>query len=115
MCPVLVSEYLFRGLRVLPYCIVYGNPWPGRGKVYLGSLVVYLHRAVYLKAELAYELFGQIHQVFEGGVCLVELEHRELGVVHGGDALVPEVPVYLEYALQARHDQSLQIKLRGYI
>ncbi len=45
-------------------------------------------------------------------VGLVELEHRELGVVARGDAFVPEVAVDLEDFLQAAHGEALQVQLR---
>ncbi len=53
------------------------------------------------------------HQVVVVGVGLVELEHGELGVVPGADALVAEVAVDLVDAVEASDDQSLQVQLRG--
>ena len=53
-----------------------------------------------------------VHQVVIVRVGLVELEHRELGVVLGADALVAEVAVDLVDAVKAADDQPLQIKLR---
>ena len=46
------------------------------------------------------------------GVGLVELEHGELGIVPGGQALVAEVAVDLEHPLEAAHHQALQVQLR---
>ena len=45
-------------------------------------------------------------------VGLVELEHRELGIVLGRDPLVAEVAVDLVDPLEAADDQPLQIQLR---
>ena len=44
-------------------------------------------------------------------VRLVPLEHRELGVVLGREALVAEVLADLVDALQAAHDQALEVEL----
>src|SRR3546814_17017991 len=44
-------------------------------------------------------------------VRLVELEHRELGVVAGGEALVPEHPPDLEHPLEAADREALQVEL----
>ena len=51
------------------------------------------------------------HQVLVRRVGLVELEHRELGVVPGRDPLVAEVAVDLVDALDAADDQPLQVEL----
>jgi len=45
-------------------------------------------------------------------IGLIELEHGELGVVLGADALVAEVAVDLVDAVEAADYQPLQIKLR---
>ena len=45
------------------------------------------------------------------GVGLVELEHGELGVVAGRQALVAEDPADLEDLLEAAHHQPLQVQL----
>jgi hypothetical protein len=45
------------------------------------------------------------------GVRLVELEHRELGVVRAVDPLVPEVVPDLVHALEPAHDQPLEVQL----
>ena len=70
-------------------------------------------RAVDLHRDELHQLFGQIHQVVIVRVCLVELEHGELGVVLGGDALVAEVAIDLVDAIQAADDQALEVKLRS--
>ena len=52
-----------------------------------------------------------IHRVAVVGVGLVPLEHRELGVVLVGDALVAEVLADLVDALEAADDQALEVEL----
>ncbi len=47
------------------------------------------------------------------GVGLIPLDHRELGVVLGGEALVAEVLAELVHALQTTHDQALEVQLGG--
>ena len=56
---------------------------------------------------------GQVHHVVVVGEGLVRLEHRELGVVPGVDALVAEHPPDLEHPLQAADDQPLEVQLQG--
>ena len=58
------------------------------------------------------QLLGHRHQLLVVGVGLVELQHRELGVVLRRDPLVPEVAVDLEDLLDAADRQPLQVQLR---
>ncbi|EXI72116.1 MAG: hypothetical protein AW07_03392 [Candidatus Accumulibacter sp. SK-11] len=64
-----------------------------------------------LARALAQQPFGEVHQLPVLRVRLVELHHRELGVVARADALVAEVAVDLENPLQATDDQPLEIEL----
>src|SRR5579871_5381056 len=57
------------------------------------------------------ELFGEAHEVVVVGIGLVELEHGELGVVAGADALVAEVAVDLVDAVEASDDEALEVEL----
>ena len=57
-------------------------------------------------------LLGQRHQLTILAVGLVELEHRELGVVLRGDPLVAEVAVDLVDPLETADRQPLEIQLR---
>ena len=52
-----------------------------------------------------------LHRVAVVGVRLVPLEHRELGLVLVRDALVAEVLADLVDALEAAHDQPLEVEL----
>ena len=56
-------------------------------------------------------LLGHVHQLAVLAVGLVELEHRELGVVLRRDPFVPEVAVDLVDALDAADRQALQVEL----
>ena len=58
------------------------------------------------------QLFGHAHQRVIVGVGLVELHHRELGVVLRRNPLVPEVAVDLEHPLEAADREPLQVQLR---
>ena len=69
--------------------------------------------AVDIERDLLEKLLGEVHQVVVVGVGLVELEHGELGVVAGGDALVAEVAVDLVDAIEAADDQALEVELGG--
>ena len=57
-------------------------------------------------------LLGHHHQLVVIAVGLVELQHRELGIVLRRDPFVPEVPVDLVNPLEAADDEALQIELR---
>ena len=57
-------------------------------------------------------LLGHDHQLLIVAVGLVELEHRELGIVLRRDPFVPEVTVDLVDAFDAADRQPLQIELR---
>ena len=63
--------------------------------------------------DAAEQLLGEIHQLVVGRVGLVELKHRELGVVARAEPLVPEVPVDLEHPLEAADDEPLEVELGG--
>ena len=57
------------------------------------------------------ELLGAAHHVLAVGVGLVELEHRELGVVLVRDALVAEVLAELVDLLEPADDEPLEVEL----
>ena len=69
-------------------------------------------RAENLFCDLAHELLGQVHQIVIIPIRLVELEHRELGVMPRRDAFVAKIPVDRENFLEAADHQPLQIELR---
>ena len=68
--------------------------------------------AVYFCSYKGYKFLGQAHQVVVVCVGLVELQHRELGVVLGADAFIAEVAVDLVHAVEPTDYQPLQVKLR---
>ncbi len=53
---------------------------------------------------------ADVHDVVPVAEGLVQLDHRELGVVPGRDALVAEDPTDLEHALHAADDQPLEMQ-----
>ena len=57
------------------------------------------------------EALGELHHVVVVGERLVGLEHRELGVVAGVDALVAEDAADLEDPLEPADDQPLEVQL----
>ncbi len=62
---------------------------------------------------MGHELLDEHHDVAVVRIRLVELEHRELGVVPRGQPLVAEHPGDLEHPLKATHDEPLEIQLGG--
>jgi len=86
---------------------------PGRGEIDGLALVRKGRAPEQHRAEVGEHLLGQGHEVFVVGVGLVELQHGELGIVLGRDALVAEVAVDLVHAVQAAHHEALEIELGG--
>ena len=70
-----------------------------------------LERAGHRERARLHEIARDVHHRLVVGVGPVELEHRELGVVFPPHALVAEVPPDLVDALQAAHEQALQVQL----
>ena len=67
----------------------------------------------YVSGDLREQLIGQGHQRAIVAVRLVELQHRELGVVLGRDPLIAKIAVDLVHPLNPSDDQPLQIQLWG--
>jgi hypothetical protein len=76
------------------------------------ALVLDHAAAQHRERQFAQHLFGEIDQVAVVGIGRVELEHGELGVVARRQALVAEIAVDLEHALEAADHQALQVQLR---
>jgi len=89
------------------------EPAPGPPEVDLVAAEGDRRSAQRLQRHRLHELLDAGHRVAVVGVGLVPLEHRELGLVLVGEALVAEVLADLVHALQAAHDQPLQIELGG--
>jgi hypothetical protein len=70
-----------------------------------------LRLAVQVKREALEQRLGERHQVFVVGEGLVELEGGELGVVPRRHALVAEILVELEDAVQTADHESLEVQL----
>ena len=57
-------------------------------------------------------MLRQIHHAAVIGVCLIKLEHRELGIVPRRNPLIPEVAINLVHAVEPANREPLQIQLR---
>ena len=91
------------------------QPGPGEGRleVHLAVVPGQPQRARHRPGDVPDELLQQVRHVEVVGECLVGLEHRELGVVLGRDALVAEVAVDLEDPLEAADQEPLEVQLGG--
>ena len=69
--------------------------------------------ADHLPGHGAEQVLGHRHQAAVVGIGLVELHHRELGVVLRGNPLVTEVAVDLEHPLEPADGQPLEVELGG--
>src|SRR5581483_3614291 len=100
---------------VLPHGLAHelehGDPAPGRLEVELAIPVREPQRAADGHGRLADEDLAELHHRDVVGVGLVDLEHRELGVVLAVDPLVSEVVADLVHALETADQQPLQIEL----
>ena len=85
----------------------------GLTEVEAGALVVEDGSAEHGLRHAAQQVLGQVHQVTVVRVGLIELEHGELGVVPGGQALIAEVAIDLVDPLKPAHHQPLEIQLGG--
>ena len=63
--------------------------------------------------QVGHEFLDEDHDVGVVGIGLVQLEHRELGIVMGRDAFVPEHPGDLEHPLETTHGEAFQVQLRS--
>ena len=97
---------------VLPHRLLHREAAPGAGEVQVvpgkrdGRVPVHLLR------EEREDLLGEVHHVVVVPVGLVDLHHRELGVVVGVDVLVPEVLCDLKDLLETADDKALEVEFR---
>ena len=102
---VAAAEHVDAGL--LPDRVAQGHAPPRRGEVDLAR------RSRSRAATNDDQLLELGRDVVVVGVGLVPLEHRELGVVLGREALVAEVLAELVDPLEAADDQALEVQLGG--
>jgi hypothetical protein len=81
----------------------------GLGEVERAALVLEDFAGQRLARAVAQQPFGEVHHLAVLGVRLVELHHRELGVVPRADAFVAEVAVDLEDLFEPADDQPLEV------
>ena len=108
------SSRLFEGLdcreidaAVLLDRLAHRDAAEGLLEVNLGAAVHNLRAAVYLARHVAEHVLGEVHHSLVVRVRLIELHQRELGVVAGIQALVPEHASYLVDALQTADNEAL--------
>ena len=89
-----------------------GQTVEGLGQVKLAALVLEHFLAQRFARGVADQAFGEVHQRVVVRVRLVELHHREFGVVARREAFVAEVAVNFKHFLEAADDQALQVQLR---
>ena len=84
---------------------------PGRRQVHVLAVPGGLPGAEDVVGHFHQERLDQVHHVPVVGVRHIPLQHRELGVVLGGDALVSEVAVDLIDPVDSADDQALEVEL----
>ena len=82
------------------------------GKIDRGTLIADLLRAAHFLCDVPIHALDEVHHVAVIDVRLIHFDGRELGVVRGVHALVAEDAAHLVDALEAAHDEALQIELR---
>ena len=90
-----------------------GGPPPRHRQVQFPAVVLQRGGTAHLHGQVGHQLLDQLHDVGVVGVRLVQLEHRELGVVTGRQTLVAEHPGDLEHPLEAAHGEPLEVQLGG--
>ncbi len=90
-----------------------GQPNAGPGSLEIDAVAseLDLRRPEHLERHVLDELLDPLHRVPVVGVGLVPLEHRELGLVLVGDALVAKVLAELVDALEPADDEALEVEL----
>ncbi len=81
-------------------------------EIVLALLVDQLAARIDRHRGVADQRLHQIHRVLVVRVGLVELQHREFGIVPGRQTLVAEIAVDLVHAFEAADDEALQVQLR---
>ena len=76
------------------------------------ALILERGLAEHVDRAFAQHRFDEIHGIAVVRIGLIELEHRELGVVARAQPLVAEVAVDFVHALEATDDEALQVQLR---
>ena len=101
------------GARIGVFCyrLDDGEPLERRLQIDRFTAVTQLQAAGGLARRVAYQIFGEGHQVLVVPVSGVKLHHRELGVVAHRDTFVAEVAVDLEHAVKATDNQTFQVEL----
>ena len=90
----------------------HADPLKRFAQVDLGVAVENGGGAQNLEGDVAQQLLGQVHDVLEVGVCLVELQHGEFRVVLGVHALVAEDAADLINLVKAADNQAFQVQLQ---
>ncbi len=93
--------------------VEHGGTPPRCREVKLASVIDDRGGAQELLGQVVHEFLDKHHDVAVVGIRLVELEHRELGVVAGRQPLVAKHPGNLEHPLKATHGKPLEVQLRG--
>ena len=86
---------------------------PRRRQVELVAVEAHRRAAGGLERDRRDHRLEETHHVLVVGVGLVALQHRELGVVVGVDALVAEDAAELVHLVHAAHDEPLEVELGG--
>ncbi len=99
---------------VLAYGIEHGQPRPWRGQIDGPVLVRMVQRAVDVLEDADEEALHEVHDVPVIDVGDIELQHGEFGIVRAIDPFVAEIVTDFVHALQAAHDETLQVEFVGY-
>ena len=83
-----------------------------RCEIDIGAVPMHLRGADRFDRNIADQCLRQIHHFAVSDVGLVQLQHRELGIVPCGYAFVAEITVDFVYAFKATDNESLEIQLR---
>ena len=98
---------------ILLHRVHHGDALEGLSEIHLHAVVHDLRGSQDLLGHRAVEVLRQIHHAVVIRIRLVELHQGKLRIVAGIQSLVAEHAADLIDALQAAHDQALQVQLQG--
>ncbi len=72
-----------------------------------------MEAAIYFLGHPTDHFFSEGHQVFIGGICLIEFQHGKFWIVLERYPFIAKISIYLKNPLEATHQEALEIQFRS--
>ena len=82
-------------------------------QVNLHSVPLYLAGTKHLVCHSTYHVLGNVHHAVYVCVCLVELQHGKLRVMHCVHTLISEISANLIHSVKTAYNQALQVQFQS--